>query len=417
MGVSSQNLRREKKGCKQNSRIFRRLELRLLLSILTLHASSFIIHPSVMPDCDIAIIGAGVVGLSIAARLSKQYPNLILLEKNSHYGMETSSRNSEVIHAGIYYTPGSLKARLCVEGRDELYSLCQSHSIAHRQITKIITATNAQELEKLDAIYENGRTNGVPLERLTKEQTLAREPNINTAGSLYSPMTGIISAHELMDYFAHAARANGATVQLRCEVMGIRKEEDGYALTINDQGKEYVLSAERVVNAAGLYADRIAAMVGIDIDRAGYRLSYAKGSYFAVAPKKAKIVSRLIYPVPMNESLGVHALLDWGGRLKFGPDAEYLPDGLLEYSVSEDKRTLFAEAIRRIVPGIEDDDLTPDMAGIRPKLQKKGEAPKDFLIASESERGLEGFINLIGIESPGLTASPAIARHVEELLK
>jgi L-2-hydroxyglutarate oxidase LhgO len=205
-------------------------------------------------------------------------------------------------------------------------------------------------------------------------------------------------------------------VQLRCAVTGIAKRPDGYEITVEEAGQKSTVTVEIVINAAGLGSDVVAAMAGIDIDAAGYRLTFAKGSYFAVVPSKAKLVSRLVYPVPQTEGLGVHALIDWGGRLKFGPDLEYLPDRNFEYSVAEEKRKTFAESIRRILPAITDEDITPDMSGIRPKLQRKGEPAKDFVIVHEKERGLEGFVNLIGIESPGLTASPAIARYVEELL-
>lgn len=190
----------------------------------------------------------------------------------------------------------------------------------------------------------------------------------------------------------------------------------GYDVTIREAGENSTFTSEKVINAGGLWSDKIAEMAGIDIDKEGYRLVFAKGSYFAVTPSKAKIVSRLVYPVPQNEGIGVHALLDWGGRLKFGPDVEYLPDGNFDYRVAEKKRHSFGESIRHIVPQIADEDISPDMSGIRPKLQRKGEAAKDFLIAHEEARGLPGLVNLIGIESPGLTSAPAIARHVEKLI-
>lgn len=369
-----------------------------------------------MPDVGVTIVGAGVVGLAIAARLSQKHKSIVVLEKNAKYGLETSSRNSEVIHAGIYYTPGSLKARLCVEGRDELYHLCKQHNIAHRQITKLIVATEERERKKLEEIFQNGKNNGVPLELLDAVATRALEPNVHAVASVYSPMTGILSAHELMDYFYHGALNNGATIQMRAELVGIQKVAGGYLLSINEGSYHSSFTSEVVINAAGLHADEIAAQVGIDIDRAGYRQVYAKGSYFAVSPAKAKLLSRLVYPVPSRESLGVHALIDWGGRLKFGPDFEYLPNRTLDYAVDDKKRAAFAASIRRIVPAITEEDLSPDMAGIRPKLQRSGEPPRDFVIVHEKERGLEGFVNLIGIESPGLTASPAIARYVEALL-
>ena len=369
-----------------------------------------------MADFEIAVIGGGVVGLAIASRLSNKHPSLILLEKNRKYGEETSSRNSEVIHGGIYYKPGSLKALLCVEGRERLYSLCKENNIAYRQITKLITSSTPEEVSKLNSIYENGMKNGVLLQILDADSVRRLEPNIRTFGAVFSPTTGILSAHELMDYFYHTTLNNGANVQVQCAVVGIEKNNDGYQLLIEEQGQRSSFTAELVINAAGLQSDLVAQMAGIDIDGAGYRMVYAKGSYFAVAPAKAKLVSRLVYPVPGAEGLGVHALTDLGGRLKFGPDLEYLPDRTLEYGVAESKRKVFAESIRRILPTINDEDITPDMSGIRPKLQRKGEPARDFVIVHEKDRGLEGFINLIGIESPGLTCSPAIARYVEDLL-
>lgn len=372
-----------------------------------------------MPDVEIAVIGAGVVGLAIAARLSANaaHGSIVVLEKNPKYGMETSSRNSEVIHAGIYYAPGSLKARLCVQGRDELYAIAQQHDIPHRRITKIITATTQDELPRLEAMFENGRRNLVPLELLDAKATLALEPNIRTVGSIYSPLSGVVNVHALIDFFYHTAVNGGVIVQHRCEVVAIESTGSGYRLTLNENGRRSTIICEKVINAAGLHADEVAAMVGIDVDAAGYRLSYAKGSYFSIVPSKAKLISRLVYPLPSNEGLGVHALVDWGGRLKFGPDVEYLPDRRIDYAVPELKRKPFADAIRRILPSIADDDIMPDMSGIRPKLQRKGDPPRDFVIVHEIERGLRGFVNLIGIDSPGLTASPAIARYVEELLE
>lgn len=369
-----------------------------------------------MADFHITIIGAGVVGLAVAARLSEKHQNIVILEKNKKYGMETSSRNSEVIHAGIYYTPGFLKARLCVEGRDELYSLCKKHGVGHKNLTKLITATNGREMEILEATFKNGIANGAPLEMLTREQTLKLEPNINTVGAIYSPATGIISAHELMDCYYQLAVNNGVTVQQQCEVVGIEKKNGEYALTVSEGGQDSTFTSEIVINSAGLYSDRVAGMVGIDIDKAGYRMVFAKGSYFSVASAKARLISRLVYPVPAKETQGVHVVIDMGGRLKMGPDIEYMPSLVTDYSVAESKRKVFAESVRRILPWIADEDLVPDMSGIRPKLQRNGEPEKDWVIVNEKERGLEGFINLIGIESPALTASAAIAGYVERLL-
>lgn len=369
-----------------------------------------------MSDVHVTVIGAGVVGLAIATRFSESHKGIVLLEKNQKYGMETSSRNSEVIHAGIYYKPGSLKALLCVEGRDRLYELCERRGIAHRKCGKLITATSKSELQKLDAIFSNGRSNGVPLNMLTQDEALALEPNIVTVGAIHSPLTGIVSVHDLMDFFHHTALERGVTFQPRCEVAKVGRRGRDFEVTIRENGTLTSFTSEIVINAAGLQSDSVAAMAGIDIDAAGYRLVYAKGSYFSVVPAKARLVSRLVYPVPQNEGIGVHAILDWGGRLKFGPDVEYLPDRNLDYSVQDEKRTSFGESIRKILPQISDDDIVPDMCGIRPKLQRKGEPARDFVIVHEKGRDMEGLINLIGIESPGLTACLAIARYVEDLL-
>jgi L-2-hydroxyglutarate oxidase LhgO len=370
-----------------------------------------------MADAAITIIGGGVVGLAIAAELSKQYAPLYILERNERYGQETSSRNSEVIHAGIYYPHGSLKAQLCVEGKNILYDLCAKNEIPHRRITKIITAATKDELPALEKLYDHAAGNGVELQMLTGEQVHALEPNIASVAGILSPSTGIISAHGLMDYFFREAKAHGAELQTHCEVVGLEKRSNDFLVTIKEGNRRSAFSSERVVNAAGLESDTIASLAGIDVEEAGYRIHWCKGDYFAVTGPKRKLVSRLVYPVPPKESLGVHAVLDLGGGLKFGPDVEYLSTRTLNYNVDESKRAIFGESVRRIVPTIQNEDLTPDMVGIRAKLQAKGEPPRDFIIRHESGRGLDGLINLIGIDSPGLTASPAIAQHVLRLLQ
>ena len=369
-----------------------------------------------MADTSVVVVGAGVVGLAIAAELSRHYSPLYILERNPKYGQETSSRNSEVIHAGIYYPHNSLKATLCVEGRQLLYGLCEAHDIPHRRITKIITATAENELAELHRICQHGIGNGVELHSLTAQQVHELEPNIASVGGILSPSTGIISAHALMDYFFHAAKEHGAELQSHCEVVGVEKRNSDFLISIKEGNELSSFSTERVINAAGLECDTIAALAGIDVDAAGYRIHHCKGSYFAVSGAKSKSISRLVYPVPPKESLGVHALIDLGGRLKFGPDVEYLTNRHYDYNVDDSKRHAFAESVRRILPGIEDEDLTADMSGIRPKLQQMGESQRDFIIRHEKEQGLEGLINLIGIDSPGLTASPAIAKYVLNLL-
>ncbi len=369
-----------------------------------------------MPDVAVTVVGGGVVGLAVARELAATHQPVFLLERNERYGMETSSRNSEVIHAGIYYAPGSLKATLCVEGKHLLYELCEKNDIPHRRFAKIITATSQQELHQLESILAQGKVNGAGLSMLSADEVRALEPRIATVGGIYSPTTGIISAHGLMDFYARQFKERGGEILMRCTVKGFERVSDGYRIAIEEQGQPSEFTSATVVNAAGLESDTIALLAGIDVDAAGYRLSYCKGSYFALPGSYRTAVQRLVYPVPTPHSLGVHAVLDLTGRLRFGPDAEYLDSRTLDYSVDESKRAVFAESVRRILPFVKDEDLTPDLAGIRPKLQKEGEPVRDFVIQEESTRGLPGFVNLIGIESPGLTASPAIARLVASLL-
>jgi L-2-hydroxyglutarate oxidase LhgO len=370
-----------------------------------------------MADIAVTVIGGGVVGLAIAAELSRSYTPLYLLERNPKYGQETSARNSEVIHAGIYYPPNSLKARLCVEGKNLLYELCARHEIPHQRITKIITATKVEEEPELERLYRLGTGNGVELTMLSAAEVHALEPNIDSVGGIHSPSTGIISAHGLMDFYAHTAKAHGAEIQTRCTVVGIEQRSGGYDVCVEEDGVRSSFSSEWVINAAGLESDTIASLVGIDVDREGYRIHYCKGSYFALPGSMHTLVRRLVYPVPTKHSLGVHVVLDLGGRIKFGPDVEYLPDRQQNYTVDPAKRDAFAESARRLLPILRNEDFAPDMSGIRAKIQAKGDPQKDFIIRHEADRGLPGFINLVGMESPGLTASPAIARYVSGLMK
>jgi L-2-hydroxyglutarate oxidase LhgO len=369
-----------------------------------------------MPDTGLTVIGAGVVGLAVAARLAPGHPDLVLLERREKHGQETSSRNSEVIHAGMYYPPGSLKARLCVAGSRMLYDICARLGIPHRRISKLIVARTVEEVPALEKILARGRQNGVELRMISARECQAMEPNVRSAGALLSPNTGIVSAHGLMDHFLRQAREAGAVLQARSEVVAIEHRTGDYRLTVRTGTELESFTTERVVNAAGLEADTIAALAGIDVDAEGLRLHHCKGSYFSVRPAKARLVSRLVYPVPDEISLGTHAVLGLDGRLRFGPDTEYLPERSLGYVVNESRRAAFGEAVRRLVPAIADTDLEPDIAGIRAKLQGPGEAFRDFVIAEESARGLAGFVNLVGIDSPGLTSAPAIADHVEELI-
>ena len=366
------------------------------------------------------IIGAGVVGLAVAAELSTIHKNVLILERNPSFGQETSSRNSEVIHAGIYYAKDSQKARLCVEGNRLLYRICEESRIPHRRCGKLIVATEPDEEAILASIQRQARDNGaVPLELFSERQIKALEPNVKATAALFSPATGIIDSHRLMRHYLSQAKKNGAQLVPQTTVTRIEKQDQGdYRIHVTyPDGDTDRFTSRWIINCAGLESDRIAACMGIDIDACGYRLHYWKGEYFSL-DVPASFIRHLVYPVPQvnHVGLGVHATIDLSDRVKLGPNASYLPDRNLDYSVDAAARQSFFEAATRYLPGITMDQLNPEMTGIRPKLQKPGDPARDFIIAEETAKGFPGVVNLIGIESPGLTASPAIARYVGELI-
>ena len=362
-----------------------------------------------MDRMDITIIGTGVVGLAIAETLSARYKNILVLEKNGGYGQETSSRNSEVIHAGIYYPTGSQKALLCLAGNRLLYEACKKRNIPHQRIGKLIVATDSQEAEILREKKRLAEANGVEgLAFLSRKEIAEMEPDVRAIEALFSPSTGIIDSHALMRSFFVNAKASGATFAFHSELTAVHYNGRDYEIESN--GGEFRFATRILINSAGLHSDRIASLAGMDIEKAGYRLKYCKGSYFAASPSPK--LKHLVYPVPTkhNEGLGVHATLDLGGRVRFGPDVEYVSQ--LNYDIDENKVESFYPAIKAYLPKIRRQDLHPDMSGIRPKLQGPGEPVRDFVIKEEAAAGLPGLINLIGIESPGLTSCLSIARLV-----
>lgn len=371
-------------------------------------------------DCefDVVVIGAGVVGLACAERLSRQGRAVLLVERHPSFGRETSSRNSEVVHAGMYYPPGSWKARLCVPGNRSLYAWCERHRVSFARLGKHIVATSPDEEAELAEIHARGLSNGVEgLEWVGRRALQAREPEVLATAALWSPWTGIVDSHAFMASLLSAARDRNCEVAWKHTVIGAEPVSGRYRLTIVDPSGERVAIATRsVVNAAGLASDEIAALMGIDVDAAGYRLTYVKGRYFRLRGRRK--VSTLIYPVPPPNliGLGIHLTLELDGGMRLGPDAELLPDRRLDYDVPEAAGDLFYEAARRYLRGIARSDVSPDHAGIRPKLVPKGGGVSDFVIAEESARGLPGWVNLIGIESPGLTCALEIAAQVAMLV-
>jgi L-2-hydroxyglutarate oxidase LhgO len=368
-------------------------------------------------EADVVVVGAGVIGLAAAAALSASHRGVVVLERHERIAREISSRNSEVIHAGIYYPEGSLKARMCVEGRERLYQRCQDRGVPHRQLGKIIVATCEEEVGVLEELRERGLANGAQgLEMLSAAEVRRREPALRVVAGLYSPRTGIVDSHSLCLSYAAEAESHGAQIALRTRVVGIESIGNGFRVTAaGDDGDLSTVTCAALVNAAGLSADAVAELVGIDVDQRDYRLHPCKGDYFSLAPGAPLRVRHLVYPVNTTAGLGIHATLDLGGRIRFGPDTTYVDS--IDYDIDAEKAGSFAEAVRRYLPGLRTEWLSPDYAGVRPKLAGPGESFRDFVIAEESEAGLPGFVNLIGIESPGLTAAGAIAERVVELLR
>jgi L-2-hydroxyglutarate oxidase LhgO len=367
-------------------------------------------------QADIVVIGAGVVGLATAAALARAGRSVLIVERNSGIARETSSRNSDVIHSGIYYPEDSLKAKFCVAGRDALYARCAERGIAHRRLGKLIVATRSAEIATLERLLKRGTANGAPGLEIIEGSDIGRlEPEVRGEAALVSPLSGIIDAEALCLSFLAEAESYGALLALHTDILEVESCAGGYRVHARgSDGEMYAIQCAALVNAGGLGSDALAERAGFDLDACGYRLRYCKGSYFMLAAGAQLEISRLVYPVPAEGGLGIHVTLNLAGRIRFGPDAQYVD--AVDYQVDIAKRPVFAEAVRRYLPKLKDDWLEPDSVGVRPRLSRAGEGFRDFVIREESEAGFPGFVNLIGIESPGLTAAPAIADHVVALL-
>lgn len=364
-----------------------------------------------METANIAIIGAGVVGLAVAAELSKGNETVYVFEKNGRFGQETSSHNSGVIHSGIHYPSGTLKAKLCVKGNAMLYDICERHKIPYKKLGKLTVAITSEETEEVEKLMQMGINNGVPdLRFLETEEIKKLEPNVNVEKALYTPSTGILEPDELMHHFYEETRRNNAVLATETTVTGLERLPDGYQISGTSVGEKFSVTAKTLINCAGLESDRIAATLGLDVDKLGYRLYPCKGDYFRVVGKPP--VKMLVYPVPKGAGLGIHLTPDMGGGVRLGPNAYYVDK--VTYEVESDEKE-FREDVQRFVPSISEHEIAPDSSGVRPKLQGPNDGFRDFVIRHEADRGLFGLINLIGIESPGLTAAPAIAEFVREI--
>ena len=367
---------------------------------------------STLERVDCVVIGAGVIGLAVARALALTGREVIVVEAAYTIGTETSSRNSEVIHAGIYYPAGSLKARFCVMGRRALYRYCEERRIPHRACGKLIIATEPAQLIELERLFAQATHNGVDdLHWLEADQVHAIEPAVRCIKALCSPSTGIIDSHALMLALQGDAQQAGALFAFLSPVEGGERREDGIILEVGGTDPIRLL-ATSVINCAGLHAVRVAASLrGFPAERAP-AYYYAKGNYFVLSGKAP--FNRLIYPVPDQAGLGVHITLDLAGQARFGPDVEWVDR--IDYRVDPRRADVFYAAVRRYWPDLRDGALQPGYAGIRPKLQEPGQPAVDFMIQGPAEHGVRGLVNLFGIESPGLTSCLAIADYVVGVL-
>ncbi|MBP2300162.1 NAD(P)/FAD-dependent oxidoreductase [Azospirillum picis] len=376
-----------------------------------------------MERVECVVVGAGVVGLAVARRLARAGREVIVLEAADAIGTGTSSRNSEVIHAGIYYPTGSLRARLCVAGRDALYAYCASHGVEHRRLGKLIVATEEAQLPKLAAIRAQAAANGVDdLTEIDAATARSWEPNLRTVGVLLSPSTGIIDSHGLMLALLGDAEDAGAMLALLSPLERSHRTAAGFELEVG--GAEPMrLACSTLVNAAGLGAWAVArGLEGMAAEHVPPRV-LAKGNYYALAAGRSPF-SRLVYPVPVDGGLGVHLTLDLAGQARFGPDVEWLGSGIgsgigtdeIGYAVDPARADAFYGAVRAYWPGLPDGALVPAYSGVRPKLSGPGEPQADFLIQGPQTHGIDGLVNLFGIESPGLTSCLAIADAVAATL-
>ena len=365
-----------------------------------------------MEQVDTVVIGAGVVGLAVARALAMAGREVIVLEAENAIGTHTSSRNSEVIHAGIYYPKGSLKARLCVAGRQQLYAYCADHGVSHQRCGKLIVATSAAQIPQLEKILAQGRANGVTdLVPVDLARVRDMEPAVHCVAALHSPSTGIIDSHGLMLAYQGDAEAHGAMLAFTGPVTAGRVGDKGIVLEVGGE-QPMQLHARQVVNSAGLHAPALAASLA-GFPRAHVPTAYlCKGNYYALAGRAP--FSRLIYPIPEAAGLGVHVTLDLAGQARFGPDVEWIDK--IDYTVDPQRAEKFYAAIRSYWPDLKDGALSPGYSGIRPKIQAPSEPARDFMIEGPRDHGVPGLVNLFGIESPGLTASLALGDMVAGLL-
>ena len=362
---------------------------------------------------DAIVIGAGVVGLAVARALALAGREVLVLEAAEAIGTETSSRHSEVIHAGIYYPPGSLKAKFCVEGKNKLYRYLDDHGVPYKPMGKLIVATSEDQIPALQQIQDRAVQAGVTdLAFKSHNEVVAMEPELRCVTALWSPSTGVLDSHSYMLALQGDAEERGGMIAFHAPVAGGKVGEDGIEIAVGG-AEPMLLKAKTVVNSAGLHAQPLAAsLMGFPADKVPPHF-YCKGNYYSLSGVRAPF-THLIYPAPEQAGLGIHLTLDLGGQARFGPDVEWID--AINYDVDPRRSDSFYEAIRKYWPGLPDGALQPGYAGIRPKIQAPGTPAVDFMVQGPAEHGVPGLVNLFGIESPGVTSSLAIADHVAAMI-
>lgn len=363
-----------------------------------------------METIDCIIAGGGAIGLAVARALALRGRDVLVIERNGDFGLETSGRNSEVIHAGIYYPPGSLKAGLCRQGRDMLVDYLAGKGVPHRICGKLIVAASSGDMGRLAEIEAKARANGVTsLQRIGRDHALELEPELACFGALFSPRTGIFDSRAYMQALLADIEALGGSLVLRTTVLSVRAGQSGHIVeTVDESGERYTLGCTAFINAAGLRASELGSRIETAAAWKVPATRYARGTYYGVDGKPA--FRHLVYPVPEPGGLGVHLTLDLNGAMRFGPDVEWIDE--IDYRLDDHRQELFRRAISHYWPGVAERELHPAYCGIRPKISRQGDPDADFLIAGPETHGTKRLVQLFGVESPGLTSSLAIAERV-----
>jgi L-2-hydroxyglutarate oxidase LhgO len=366
-------------------------------------------------DIDVVIIGAGVIGLAIASRVACENRNVFILEKNESFGLETSSRNSGTIHTSVLSPRGSANARFCLEGNPLMYEICREYRVPYLKCGKIIIGADSVDTAILEKVYQR-REEGIRMEWLSQQDMHKLEPDVKAEVGILLPEAGVLDVYNLMRCYLGIAKMRGAQLVCKSEVTAIEKTAENYDIQFEEEDGISHLQTRVVINCAGLYSDRIAAMAGIDTVKERYKQIYLKGEYYSIASGWAKKMDRrLVYPIVRPDRLmGLHNVFDVDRRVRLGPDF-YRVDKI-DYSIDDSRKQLFYEGVNRLYSGVGYKDIEPESSGIMPRLYLSTDNFREFIVRHEGDRGLPGLINLVGIETPGVTASPAIARYVSEIV-